>query len=62
MPSYPPKEGFVRKHYDLPKDLVKRVHRWKKMTPSADSEVAAVRRLLDQALTVYEEKMDLPSI
>ena len=59
MPTYPPKEGYVREYYELPEELVKRVQRWRKLTPGIDSKVAAVRRLLDEALTVYEERMDL---
>lgn len=59
MPSYPPKPGCVRKYYELPETLVNRVRRWKARTPNVDSEVAAVRQLLDQALAVYEERSDV---
>ena len=59
MPSYPVKTGRVRKYYDLPKELVERVHRWRRITPHIETEVAAVRRLLDEALAVYEERGDI---
>ena len=59
MPSYPVKPGRVRKYYDLPEELVERVHRWRRITPHIETEVAAVRRLLDEALAVYEERGDI---
>lgn len=59
MPSYPPKPGYVRKYYELPVELITRVRAWRRVTPSVDSEVAAVRRLLDEALAVYEERSDI---
>lgn len=59
MPSHPVRTGRVRKNYELPMDLIERMHRWMDRTPEIRTETHAVQRLLDQALAVYEERSDV---